>query len=478
MRIVPDNPYDAVPYTTFPMAQTHPDRLASVATLFGMSPAPVTACRVLDVGCGDGSNLIPMAYALPDSRFLGIDLAPEPVEKGRQAIRELGLSNIELAAMDLRDLAPDAGLFDYIIAHGLYSWVPDEVRSALLDLCRARLAPQGVAFISYNALPGRHVRLMFREMLLHHIRDCFTPRERIEQARAFLKMLGESRMVAAPWRPMIDDEIERLLTHNTGWLFHDDLAPVNDSFYFRDFAQRVAGHGMQYLGDAEAHLMFDPQGSLASLGGDVLEREQYLDFLYFRRLRQTLLCHAGVSLRRHAQAEQMDRFLFSSPAKAGPDGQVEGLNSVRITAAHEVAGRVAGAMGEIYPLPAAFEDLLPYAGDREILREILFALISSGFAEFHVFDFPCQEDVTAKPRATRLARWQAARGDYITVTGHGAVQLDTVSRALVGLLDGSRDVDRIAAELAHVPGAPELEEIRELLPQRLEWFARMGLLEG
>lgn len=478
MRIVPDNPYDAIPYTTFPMAQTHPDRLASVATLFGMSPAPVTACRVLDVGCGDGSNLIPMAYALPHSRFLGIDLAPEPVEKGRQSIRELGLSNIELAALDLRDLAADAGPFDYIIAHGLYSWVPDDVRSALLDLCRDRLAPQGVAFISYNALPGRHVRLMFREMLLHHTRHCSTPRERIEQARAFLQMLGESRMVAAAWRPMIDDEIERLLTHNTGWLFHDDLASVNDSFYFRDFAQRVAGHGLQYLGDAEAHLMFDPRGSLASLAGDVLEREQYLDFLYFRRLRQTLLCHAGVSLRRPAQPEQMDRFLFSSPAKSGPDGQVEGLNSVRITAAHEVAVRVAAAMGEIYPLPAAFEDLLPYAGDREILREILFALISSGFAEFHVFDFPCQEDVTVTPCATRLARWQAALGDYITVTGHGAVQLDTVSRALVGLLDGSRDVDRIAAELAQVAGAPELEDIRELLPQRLEWFARMGLLEG
>lgn len=478
MRIVPDNPYNAIPYTTFPMAQTHPDRLASVATLFGMSPAAVTECRVLDVGCGDGSNLIPMAYALPQSRFVGIDLASEAIEKGRQSIRELGLSNIELVSVDLRALSPDAGPFDYILAHGLYSWVPDDVRSALLELCRARLAPQGVAFISYNALPGRHVRLMFREMLLHHTRNCFAPRERIEQARAFLKMLGESRMVGAAWRPLIDDEIERLLTHNTGWLFHDDLAPVNDSFYFRDFAQRAAGHGLQYLGDAETHLMFDPQGSLASLGGDVLEREQYLDFLYFRRLRQTLLCHAGVSLRRPPQPEQMDQFLFSSPAKIGDDGHVEGLNSVRITAAHEVAARVAAAIGEIYPLPAAFADLLPYAGDRETLREILLALISSGFAEFHVFDFPCQEDVTAKPLASRLARWQAARASYITVTGHGAVQLDTVSRALVGLLDGSRDLNSVAVELAKVEGAPPQQNIREVLPQRLEWFARMGLLAG
>ena len=468
MRSVPNNPYHEIPYSTFPMAQTHPDRLAAVATLFGMTPAPVTACRVLEVGCGDGSNLIPMAYSLPNCRLLGIDLAEEAVAQGQRAIGELALPNIELRAMDLRGLPADSGEFDYIIAHGLYSWVPEDVRESLLRLCRERLAPQGVAFISYNAFPGRHVRLMLREMMQYHTRGCNDGRERIDQARAFLRMLAESRMVSQAWHPMIDDEIERLLTNNTAWLFHDDLAEINESFYFRDFAARAAAHRLQYLGEAEAHLMFDPRGALSWLGDDVLEREQYLDFLYFRRLRQTLLCREEVALRRPARPEQMEQFLFSCPAKES-EGQIEGLNSVRITAAHDVVTRVVSAMGEVYPLPAAFDELLPYAEDREALCEILFALISSGFAEFHVFDFPCEENVTERPRASRLAQWQAARSEYVTCGGHGAAQLDEAGRALVRLLDGTRDREMVGRELG--------EEVREQLPSRLEWMARMGLLE-
>jgi SAM-dependent methyltransferase len=418
-----------------------------------------------------------MAYSLPGSRFLGIDTAAEPIAAGQRAIAELGLGNIDLIAIDLRDIGPEAGAFDYIAAHGLYSWVPPEVRECLLSLCSQRLAPQGVAFISYNALPGRHVRLMLREMMLHHTRDLAGARERIDRARAFLKLLGESRMVSRPWQPMVDDEIERLLAGNPAWLFHDDLASINDSFYFRDFAAAAARHGLQYLGDAEPHLMFDPRGVLAWLDDDVIEREQYLDFLYFRRLRQTLLCRDGVALQRPARPEQMDGFFFSSPARPS-DGQIEGLNSVRITAAHEAVTRVTAAMGAVYPLPVGFDELVPYAGGREVLRQILFTLIGTGFAEFHVHDFPCEENVSEKPRATRLVRWQAERVALVTCAGHGAVQLDDVGRALLRLLDGTRDFETIARDLSRMDGAPPLDRIRELLPDRLEWMAGRGLLEA
>ena len=179
-----DNSYHQVPYLTVPLAQTHPDRLASVAALFGMAPAPVTACRVLEVGCGTGGNLIPMAYFLPGSRFTGIDLAEGAVAEGLRAAGELGLGNLDLIAMDLCEIGPAMGEFDYIIAHGVYSWIPEDVRDRLLAVCRERLAPQGVACISYNALPGRHVRMMLREMMLYHTRDCTDAGERIEIGRA------------------------------------------------------------------------------------------------------------------------------------------------------------------------------------------------------------------------------------------------------------------------------------------------------
>ena len=169
--------YDAVRYPNHPHVQTHPDRLATLATLFGMSPAPVERCRVLELGAGDGDNLIPMAFGLPHSEFTGIDFAAGPVADGARVIERLGLGNIRLLAMDLMEVGEDFGEFDYIIAHGLYSWAPAEVREHMLALCRRHLAPAGVAFISYNAYPGCHIRQMLREIMLYHTAGMEDPEE-------------------------------------------------------------------------------------------------------------------------------------------------------------------------------------------------------------------------------------------------------------------------------------------------------------
>jgi cyclopropane fatty-acyl-phospholipid synthase-like methyltransferase len=139
--------YDQVPYPGHPFAQAHPDRLATVATLFGLRPADPAACRVLELGCGDGGNLVPMALALPDSAFCGVDLSPSAIDRAQALSDELGLVNVDLRAADLAAL-PDVGAFDYVIAHGVYSWIAPPARDALLAACRERLAPGGVAYVS------------------------------------------------------------------------------------------------------------------------------------------------------------------------------------------------------------------------------------------------------------------------------------------------------------------------------------------
>jgi SAM-dependent methyltransferase len=475
---VPENPYDAVPYVTFPRLKTHPDRLATVATLMGMSPAPVTGCRFLEIGCGDGSNLIPMAYALPGSRFVGIDLATEPIAAGQAMIGGLGLENILLATADLRNLGPDFGEFDYIVAHGVYSWVPPEVRDGLLRVSWERLAPGGVAFISYNAYPGRHLRQMMREMMLYHTRRAADGPSRIRGAREFLEMMLKGRLLSPAWGELADQEIKALLGHNDPALFHDDLADRNDPVYFREFAEHACRHGLQYLGEADTHEMFDPRDTLAFLGDDTIEREQYLDFLRLRRFRQTLLCHQNVQLDRAVGPERMDGFLFSAPAKVIEGGQIEGLHGVRITAVHEAVNRVTAALGEVYPLPVPFEELVPYAGSREALRQILFGLMVGGFAELHVFDFPCADEVSRRPRVSRLARYQAVRSRYVTSACHHTVELDEITRAMLPLADGTRTQREIAKALAKSPAVPAEAKIAENLPETLAWLARMGLLEG
>ncbi len=182
--------YDAVMYPGLPFSQTHPDRLATIAALYGLPAAPPERCRVLELGCGEGGNLIPMAYVFPGSTFLGLDAAGSAVALGREQISALGLTNVTLVHVDLLD-ASNLGTFDYVIAHGVYSWVPPSVQERVLAIASEVLAPNGVAYVSYNALPGGHVRNAMRQMMLWHVRDFEEPDERMAQARGLVRFLDE-----------------------------------------------------------------------------------------------------------------------------------------------------------------------------------------------------------------------------------------------------------------------------------------------
>src|SRR5687768_10414730 len=188
----PETEYNQMPYPSAIYPQTHPDRLATIGTLFGLSPARVEKCRVLELGCGDGTNLVAMAATLPGSRFVGIDLATEPIGRGNQMAQAVGLRNVDLQARDILERKLD-GEFDFIIAHGLYSWVPAVVRDRILEICRDHLAPQGMAFVSYNAYPGNHLRDVARGMMQYHARNFSNPLQQIRQARGLLKLVSQAR---------------------------------------------------------------------------------------------------------------------------------------------------------------------------------------------------------------------------------------------------------------------------------------------
>ncbi|MGD0201915.1 MAG: class I SAM-dependent methyltransferase, partial [Bryobacteraceae bacterium] len=176
----------------------------------GPEAAAAERCRVLELGCGDGANLIPMALALPEGRFLGIDLAAGHIRQGQALIGELGLTNIALRQLDVLELGDDAGEFDYLIAYGLYSWAPEAVREKTLDLARACLAPNGVAYINYNACPGARLRQALREMMLWVTRDAQDPGERARRAQAFLKDLASWPVAAGEYGAFLRAEARRL----------------------------------------------------------------------------------------------------------------------------------------------------------------------------------------------------------------------------------------------------------------------------
>jgi len=275
------------------------------------------------------------------------------------------------------------------------------------------------------------------------------PQERIKEARKLLDRLDHPE--AAAMKELPDDS-----------LFHDDLAPVNDPVWFRDFAAHAARHGLQYLAEAESHKTFSHEMAQ----GDFLEWEQYADFLCLRRFRRTLLCRAEVKLDRTKVWERLDGLRFSEDAAVKPKA-----TSIAVEA-------VAQALHDAGPVPVEFEELVPYAGGEGKLREVLFSLLCTGAVNPHVHDFACADEAGEYPRASGLARYQAARGELVTSVCHVPVKLDAIAAELVQLLDGSRTREQIVRALTKLEGAPRREELQRGLPGSLEWLAHMGLLEA
>jgi methyltransferase-like protein/SAM-dependent methyltransferase len=517
----PPTPYDAVRYPSYTHAQTHPDRLAVIGSLFGLNPAPVTQCRALELGCGNGSNLIPMACGLLESEFVGIDLAAQPIAQGRQTISELGLTNVKLLPGSVTEFDAGGGKFDYIIAHGLFSWVPAEVREHVLALCRNCLAPQGIAFISYNAMPGSHLRNMLREMMLFHVRGLESPQERVQQTKAFVKFMADAQDTNDEYRLWIKAELNHVLSHEEGHLYHDELAEISDPFYFTQFIQQAGVHGLKYLGEADYFEMFDygfkesARETLTQLGQNRILREQYLDFLKCRRFRQTLLCHNEAPAKTEPSPEKIPSLYIASSAKCSSpqNGLGPGITVAYTTtkgakcATDFPLGKAAlDLLSGIDPHPLPFDELLHKAADTltragiatenegeltDKFSAFLLDLYGAGVVEFRTTPPPIARTISERPVVSPLTRWQVQHSQFVTSQFHVAVKIeDEIGRCLLSSLDGTLDRPALLEKLWHLlksKSALNIEDNDESalrqkvavdLEQNLEKLARLGLLVG
>jgi SAM-dependent methyltransferase len=511
--------YDLVAYPSYTHPQTHPDRLAAIGSLLGLKPAAVDHCRVLELGCGTGSNLVPMAWGLPQSQFFGIDLAARALAQGQQMIRDLGLKNLRLTHGNLMEVDDDWGKFDYIIAHGVYSWVPAEVREQVLAICRNSLGPQGIAFVSYNAFPGCHLRKMVREMMLFHVRGFKSVDERVQQAQELVRFLAAGQEAREESRRWMKAELHQVLGHDEGHLYHDELAEINEPVYFTQFIERASAHGLQYLAEADYFEMFDygfkesVRQTLRGLDRNRILREQYLDFLKCRRFRQTLLCHHEIRLPAEPQAQAVAGFVVSSPAecRSGAPDLRRGVRCAYSTPKEAkcetdfALGKAALAvMGKLWPIPLPVEDvrreslaLLRQAGlpeeegdpTRQALCEFLSKLYGAGVVDFRARMPPVARSVGERPATSPVARWQAQHGQFVTSLFHMVVKVeDEVGRSLLSWLDGTLDRNQLfeklwsflkskdALILADGDEAAGRREIKLNLEQNLQKLARYGLL--
>jgi SAM-dependent methyltransferase len=452
--------YDVVAYRSAARRSTHPMRIAVQARAFGIAaPDPATA-RILEVGCGDGGNLFPIAAAYPEAEVVGIDLAAEPVERGRQGARELALPNLEFVQADLLDL-PDAvgGSFDYVIAHGVYSWVPRAVRDGLLALLRDRLTPDGVGFVSYNCYPGSHVRDAVREAVAWALRGDLAPAERVAAAREMLAVMAAGANAGAHGRALA--EYAQVLQDRPDWLlFHDELSPICDAVYLHEFVDHARRHQLEWLFEATlasgrvTELPPAVGATLASLPDDIVAREQCIDFIRNRMFRESLLCRGPRRIDRHVRADLLHGAHAAAFVRAGVDDGTYTLRSgVTITPAHAGIARALERLGAAWPGSVALDDLATDPADRDAVLDSMLDLYSQELVDITATPVPAVH-AGDRPVAAPWARWEAKRGrDAVTTLRHDPITLqDDLGRRLLTLLDGTRTREQLATELDDGPG--------------------------
>jgi methyltransferase-like protein/SAM-dependent methyltransferase len=495
--------YDEIPYSSTPFYYTHPDNLAALATLHGMGPAPAERCRVLELGCGRGGNLIPMAQALPGSRFVGVDLSRGQIADGRSVVEALGLTNIRLLPLSILEVGEDFGVFDYVICHGVYSWVPAEVQDRILTVCGRNLAPHGVAYVSYNTYPGWHTRAVLREMLCFHVRPLPDPHLRLQAARAFLDFLDRAaRDAPTAYGHLLREEIAAVRPQADSYLFHEHLEEVNSPLYFTQFVERAAARGLQYLEEAQpTPLPFlvpaEVQPVLRQLAPDVVAFEQYLDFLRGRTFRRTLLCHAGVPLKRPPDPDTLRRFHVTTrlrpkqaPNPNAPADAAEEFATAKGTSMSTNNPFLRAALHKLYdawPGSVPFDALWAAArsrgggsDDSRLLSGPLLQCFLSNLVELHLRPPRFVLAVGERPAASPLARLQAAAGEPATNLRHYSTELSEFDGLVLRHLDGSRDRAALVEALAAVVASGDLEieqgdqplrdaaKVREVLAESLE----------
>ncbi|MCZ2152650.1 MAG: class I SAM-dependent methyltransferase [Bryobacterales bacterium] len=467
------NAYDETPYFTCAQSRLHIEHLQLRAALNGFSTAPPETSRVLEVGCGTGFNLGPMAVEFPHARFVGIDYAQTAIAQGKEAMESLGLHNLELRHADLRDVVRDGtaaelGKFDYVIIHGLYSWVAEDVREALWNLLREVLAPAGVIHLSYAALPGWHAVRAVRDFAGFLAGDRTRPFDAYE---ATWHALGVLAAHAESEHPLVIEAL-RIRNRVKHVLLHDELGVECEPFYLTDVVRRAEREGFRFAGEAGQHVPSDlrrypdvAQMVLDLSRGDSLLCLQLLDFTAMRRFHDTLFVRADQtpvkrdigSLLLGCWARSDIRFVEQDES-GGRTYEYSG--GVRLTSANPMLVGFADALQKASPGSISLSEFLSHwSQGSEVARpelekqlcHLVMKILEASAIELHPREIPVARSVEAYPRVSEFARMQMARDHWAPDVYHESMPVEEPwKQVLFTLLDGTRNQEDLIEALTEI----------------------------
>jgi SAM-dependent methyltransferase/methyltransferase-like protein len=467
--------YEVLPYPSMPFAYTQPAHLAALAALFGVETAAAERARVLELGCASGGNLVPLAARFPHARFLGVDLSRRHIDDGRRRIAALGISNVEIRQADLTELTWSGEQFDYVICHGVFSWVRKPAQDAIFRICRDTLAPDGVAAISYNVLPGWHLRQIVRDICLYHVSTEGTPQARVAAARRALDLIAQSASDSEPYGLLLRNEAKRIAGLPASYILGEFLAPNNAPCYFHEFVAWAEQWGLSYLcegalGASISETLFPQTESRlrAVAGTNWLALEQCKDFFSGRPFRRSILTRTG-----HAPGAATkptsDRLrtlhvtsrLQTDPAQTTVQASVYKDARGRAVTAKDPAVRNALAnLAKAYPASVPVLELLEAsAAGSEGLNDAkfgarvcnaLFTLIAAGQAGVSAVPQKTGLAMAERPCVWSVARIEAASGQrWVTNLHHDPIALHPVAASLLPHVDGTNDRRKLQSVLAN-----------------------------
>ena len=467
--------YEEMPYATFALRCADPNRLAAIARLYGVDIPSPTNASILEIGCGTGVNLIHIAERFPGSRCVGVDISERHIAEGQKIIAATSIANVELRCGDVRDAALGHGEFDYIICHGVYSWVSPSLQQQLLHLIASSLSDNGVAFVSYNVLPGWRQRGAIRDVMQSgalyssEISGDASPDARLKGALEFLELVGSVRSKGDDlYGKYLRESRERLKDSHPAYLFHEYLEEFNEPVLFSDFMREVELHGLQFVSEAKPALMstddLGPQVSeyLSRLGGNIVVQEQCLDMIRNRMFRETILCKGSHVLKRDLKASIFKSIHFVTDYRevASKSSEVafrEVGGDKTVTTPNDEHAAILTIVGAAGYAGMAFSEVLRRAGsalghepDERTLMHILVRLWRSGFVDVALEEMPIANSLEGPARITRLAHYQAqCEQSLVTALQHRSFALSGAERVLLQACSRSETFTQALTEARH-----------------------------
>lgn len=465
--------YDQFAYDSHAFADTHPNRLGALARLHGIKAAAPDTARVLELGCASGGNIIPMAVRAPQARFVGIDYSQQQIAAGKTAVRGLGIDNIELRCESILDLDQTLGKFDYIIAHGVYSWVPAEVQDKLLKICRAHLAANGVAFVSYNTFPGWHLGGAVRYMMQYHSAAIADPEDKVRAAKGLLKSLAQITPATGAYASMLKEYSELLEKAPAYYVFHEHLEDNNRPVYFNQFVDHAHRAGLAYLCDGNVvtglSTPFSNEANefvLAASRGNLIDFEQYLDFVSNRKFRQSLLVHQESEITRNFGPTSLNELVVAADVQSmgqGSAGMQYSIQGQTLASNSRFFDRALLELQRTWPEGGAVQKIIDNATRAESgagdltgkvteLANLLLELTGRHAVDLLLAPWPSQSSPSADevpPCSDPYSRYQADGGKTLLVNkAHRSVTVSGYLRDVLVHLDGKRNLAGVAEEIA------------------------------